>query len=52
LLEVMADALAVTDLDSTNGVIVNDAKIAVNTPTTLKPGDHVQFGTKKFTVRN
>jgi uncharacterized protein YegL len=50
LLEVTADALSVTDLGSTNGVIVNDAKIAVNTPTTLKSGDHVQFGTKKFTV--
>ncbi len=52
LLEVKTDVVMVTDLDSTNGVIVNDAKIAANTPTTLKSGDHVQFGTKKFTVRN
>jgi pSer/pThr/pTyr-binding forkhead associated (FHA) protein len=52
LLEVRADVVMVTDLGSTNGVIVNDAKIVANTPTALKSGDHVVFGTKKFTVRN
>jgi FHA domain len=52
VLEIGMNALTVTDLGSTNGVIVNDAKIAVNTPTVLRPGDRVVFGTKKFTVRN
>jgi pSer/pThr/pTyr-binding forkhead associated (FHA) protein/uncharacterized protein YegL len=52
LLEVKVDAVLVTDLGSTNGVIVNEARIAANTPTGLHVGDRVQFGTMKFTVRN
>lgn len=51
VLEVKTDGLTVTDSGSTNGVIVNDIRIAVNTPTLLQPGDRVQFGIKKFTIR-
>ncbi len=51
VVDVAVDGLTVTDLGATNGVIVNDIRIAVNTPTLLHPGDRVQFGIKKFTVR-
>ena len=52
VVDVAVDGLTVTDLGATNGVIVNDIRIAVNTPTLLHPGDRVQFGIKKFTVRH
>jgi signal transduction histidine kinase len=38
------------DLDSTNGVFVNDRKITVRTP--VQPGDSIQMGQTRFLVRN
>jgi Ca-activated chloride channel family protein len=52
VLEVKPDGLEVTDLQSTNGVIVNDHKLVPNVPTRLSDGDRVHFGVKQFTVRD
>ena len=52
MLEVKPDGLEVTDLQSTNGVIVNDHKLVPNVPTRLSDGDRVHFGIKQFTVRD
>ncbi len=52
ILEVKPDGLEITDLQSTNGVIVNDHKLVPNVPTRLSDGDRVHFGIKQFTVRD
>ena len=41
-IDVDSTSCTVTDLDSTNGTVVNDA--AVRQPTRLRPGDVVQIG--------
>lgn len=48
-LEVSGEDCRVTDLDSTNGTLVNGAKIGRATP--LKPGDSLAFGNARALLR-
>jgi uncharacterized protein YegL len=50
LLEVLPNALFVTDLGSTNGTFLNDQKLAEGTPTPVKDGDRLTFGALQFRV--
>ena len=49
--DVRADSLSVCDLGSTNGTLVNGARLVPQVVTPLKAGDTVAFGLEVFTVR-
>ena len=49
--DVRADTLSVCDLGSTNGTLVNGARLVAQTVTPLKAGDSVAFGLEMFTVQ-
>lgn len=44
------DGCYITDLDSTNGTLVNDTFIVPNTPMSLKSGDIVALGTTEYVI--
>jgi hypothetical protein len=46
------DRLYVTDLDSMNGVVVNNKKIPANSPFELRSGDQISIATSAFEVRS
>ena len=48
--EIIADGpnVTLTDLGSTNGTVVNGAKLAANVPQTLVEADEVQLGQTRF----
>jgi hypothetical protein len=46
------DRLYVTDLDSMNGVVVNNRKIPANSPFELRSGDQIAIATSAFEVRS
>ena len=50
LLEVLPDALFVTDLGSTNGTLLNGAKLLEGTPTAVSEGDRLTFGALQYRV--
>jgi uncharacterized protein YegL len=50
LLEVLPNALFVTDLGSTNGTKLNDQQLPEGTPTPVKDGDRLTFGALQFRV--
>ena len=49
--QVSPDALAVTDLGSTNGTFVNGQRLAANVPTRLRVGDALMLGRQQYTVQ-
>jgi pSer/pThr/pTyr-binding forkhead associated (FHA) protein len=52
LLEVLPNALFVTDLGSTNGTLLNDQPLPEGTPTPVNEGDRLTFGALQFRVMN
>ena len=50
LLEVLPDALFVTDLGSTNGTLLNGKKLLEGTPTPVSEGDQLTFGALQYRV--
>ena len=50
LLEVLPDALFVTDLGSTNGTMLNGKKLLEGTPTAVHEGDQLTFGALQYRV--
>lgn len=50
LLEVADDALFVTDLGSTNGTLLNGARLEQGVPTPLNEGDQLAFGAMQYRV--
>ena len=50
LLEVLPDALFVTDLGSTNGTLLNGKKLLEGTPTSVSEGDQLTFGALQYRV--
>ncbi len=50
LLEVLPDALFVTDLGSTNGTYLNETRLPEGTPTPVKEGDRLTLGALQFRV--
>ncbi len=50
LIEVTDDGYFVTDIGSTNGTMLNDAKLSPNMRTALKPEDVIRLGSMEFRV--
>jgi hypothetical protein len=50
VIEVGANTLSITDVGSTNGVTVNDKRIAAGVATTLRAGDSLTLGEQKYRV--
>ncbi|MCW5942614.1 MAG: FHA domain-containing protein [Fimbriimonadaceae bacterium] len=51
LIEVEDDGVYLTDTGSTNGTVLNDAKLAAHQRTLLKPDDVIRLGSLSFRVR-
>lgn len=49
-IDVADDGVYVTDTGSTNGTMLNEAKLAPNMRTKLQPGDVIRLGSMEFTV--
>lgn len=50
LLEVLPDALFITDLGSTNGTMLNGRKLLEGTPTSVSEGDQLTLGALQYRV--
>lgn len=50
-LEVTEEGLFITDLGSTNGSFLNDAKLTPNQSAQIRPGDELRFGGKAIPIR-
>lgn len=48
LIKVSSDQMEITDLKSTNGTFLNDAKLTPDVPQPFKPGDILRFGDVEF----
>jgi pSer/pThr/pTyr-binding forkhead associated (FHA) protein len=51
LIEIAEDGLYVTDTGSTNGTMLNDAKLAPNMRTAITPEDVIRLGSMEFQIR-
>jgi pSer/pThr/pTyr-binding forkhead associated (FHA) protein len=51
IIELAEDGVYVTDTGSTNGTMLNDAKLAPNMRTLLNPDDVIRLGSMEFRVR-
>lgn len=51
VIEVADDGLFVTDIGSTNGTMLNDAKLSPNMRTSLTPDDVIRLGSMEFAVK-
>jgi pSer/pThr/pTyr-binding forkhead associated (FHA) protein len=51
VIEVAADGTFFTDIGSTNGTMLNDAKLAANMRTAITPDDVIRLGSLEFRIR-
>jgi pSer/pThr/pTyr-binding forkhead associated (FHA) protein len=51
IIEVAEDGLYLTDIGSTNGTLLNDAKLAPNMRTRLEESDEIRLGSLTFRIR-
>jgi pSer/pThr/pTyr-binding forkhead associated (FHA) protein len=51
IIEVTDTAVFLTDIGSSNGTVVNEARISPNMRTTLEPPDVIRLGSMEFTVK-
>jgi pSer/pThr/pTyr-binding forkhead associated (FHA) protein len=50
-IEIAEDGLFVTDTGSTNGTMLNDAKLSPNMRTAITPEDVIRLGSMEFQIR-
>ena len=51
LIEIAEDGVYITDTGSTNGTMLNDAKLSPNMRTTMTPDDVIRLGSLEFRVQ-
>ena len=51
VVEVASDGLFITDVGSTNGTMLNDAKLSANMRTAITPDDVIRLGSLEFRVK-